>query len=94
MKPTIEELEAAKERLHEIGEGGLICELPNGSATIDFALTQAIAIQKGESVVVPREPTFDMVYAAHSKTQKEERWGWTSIYKAMIEEAQEGAKDE
>ena len=48
---TIEELEAALQKLNEIGEGGLICELPNGSKTIRETLTQAIAIKKGECVV-------------------------------------------
>lgn len=52
--------------------------------TIREALARMVEIEEGKSVVVPVEPTFDMVYAAHKVTEKSERWNWCSIYKAMI----------
>lgn len=61
-------------------------------AVCEFA-QQALAIARGDVVVVPREPTQAMLYIGSNWHPKRSEEGCRRIYKAMIAAA-EGGKDE
>jgi hypothetical protein len=101
MTPAIEELEAALEWNERQIE--YVKNLDSGSGdlapmtTIRDTLTQAIAIARGDKVVVPREPTKRMMNAFYDAMRYRgfqiiDMGGITCkpVYKAMIDAAQDG----
>ncbi len=83
---TIEELEATKKWYEEYFTaiyGGYIPNAPHHN-TIRETLTQAIAIKKGDMVVVPREPDEKMICAAFEQCDGYNAKYYRDLYKAMI----------
>ncbi len=94
MTPTIEELNAAladlisyEQQTQHVDSAWFMARNQN---TIRDTLTQAIAIARGESVVVPREPTDWMI--AVGAEQIAFGNDYTDAYDAMINAAQEGVE--
>jgi len=95
MTTKIEQLEAALLRLNnsvkqDYEDGKEIVVLVDSYLvksdidTIRDTLTQSIAIERGESVVVPREPDEKMICAAFEQCDGYNAKYYRDLYKAMI----------
>ena len=101
IQPTVEELEAGLVSIQSDIDAIKKSTLPieaftgyKGLLIARHALTQALEIAKGESVVVPREPTKDILQAIHEANPPPVNSGHEKInianrtYKAMISAAE------
>lgn len=81
---TIEELEAAKDWIDVRKFDDNSQRMTEILDTIRETLTQAIAIKKGDMVVVPKEPDEKMICAAFEQCDGYNAKYYRDLYKAMI----------